>query len=92
MDNKKYEELEMTIIHTTINDFEKFIEFIISEKPILSVKKAMLGKNDCFKLNSMLKNKRDVTAPNYTQLQYPIIDLMVNIALDGKLFIKSNNE
>jgi len=92
MKNKKYEELETNMIHDTIDCFEKFIEFINLEKPILSVKKAMLDKNDCFKLNSMLKKRRDVTAPNYNQFQYPIIDLMFNIALDGKLFVKSDNE
>ncbi|MCL2321171.1 MAG: hypothetical protein FWC47_03595 [Oscillospiraceae bacterium] len=92
MNIKKYAELETNMVHNTVECFEKFIEFIDVEKPILSVKKAMLGNKDCFKLNSMLKYSRDVAAPNYNQLQYPIIDLIFNIALDGKLFLKSENE
>ncbi|MCL2321172.1 MAG: plasmid pRiA4b ORF-3 family protein [Oscillospiraceae bacterium] len=92
MNDKKYVELETNAIHNAVDSFEKFIEFIDVEKPILSVKKAMLGKNDCFKLNSMIKFRRDVTAPNYNQQQYPVIDMMVSIALDGKLLIKSENE
>lgn len=77
---------------STVKDFEKFIKYIEDEKPILSTKKNLIGKKDCFKLNSTLENKREVEAPNYTQEQYPVIDLMFEIALSAKIYIRSKNE
>lgn len=73
-------------------EYKKFIEFTEVEKPILTAKKGSLGKKDSYKLNLLLKHKKEVSAPNYNQDQYPIIDLMVTLALKGKLYIKANDE
>lgn len=79
-------------INTTINDFNRFIEFNESEKPVLSAKKGVIGKKDSFRLNTLLENKKAVNEPNYNQDLYPAIDLMFSLALDGKLYIKANDE
>jgi hypothetical protein len=79
-------------INVTISDFERFIEFNESEKPILSVKLGVFGKKDCLKLNMLLENKKEVSAPNYNQDQYPAIDLMFSLALFSKLYIRANDE
>ena len=79
-------------IDATLNDFERFIEFNESEKPILSVKQGVLGKKDSFKLNMLLENKKEVNASNYNQDQYPEIDLMFSLALVAKLYIEANDE
>ena len=79
-------------IEMTINEFEKFIEFIECEKPVLSAKKGVLGKQDAFKLNQILYHKRNVSGPNYNQDQYPVIDLMFSLALAGRLYVKANDE
>ncbi len=79
-------------IEVTINEFEKFIEFIKCEKPGLSAKKGVFGKKDSFKLNQILGYKKNVNKPNYTQDQYPVIDLMFLLALAGRFYIKANDE
>src|SRR5665647_852341 len=79
-------------ISATINDFERFVEFNESEKPILSARQGVFGKKDSFKLNMLLENKKEVNAPNYNQDQYPEIDLMFSLALVAKLYIKANDE
>ena len=79
-------------IEVTINEFEKFIEFIEYEKPGLSKKKGVLGKKDSFKLNQILCHQRNVSGPNYNQDQYPVIDLMFSLALAGRLYVKGNDE
>ena len=79
-------------INTTINDFGRFIEFIESEKPILSAKQGVFGKKDSFKLIMLLENKKEVNAPNYNQDQYFVIDLMFSLVLAGKLYVKANDE
>lgn len=80
------------IIEKAINDFNKFIEFIESEKPQLSVKRGVLGKKDSFNLNHVLSYKKDASKPNYTRDQYPIIDLIFSLALAGGLYIKANDK
>ncbi|MTI83097.1 MAG: plasmid pRiA4b ORF-3 family protein [Firmicutes bacterium] len=79
-------------IEVTINEFEKFTEFIESEKPVLSAKKGVLGKKDSFKLNGILSHKRNVSAPNYNQDQYPVIELMFSLALAGRLYVRANDD
>jgi len=78
-------------ISTCISDFNHFIEFIKDEAPVLSAKLGVLGKKDSYKLNSMLVNQKIVTVPNYNQDQYPVIDLMFELALLGKLYYKGDN-
>lgn len=48
----------MSNINSTIYDFEKFIEFIENEKPILSATQEVLGRKDCYNLNMILENKK----------------------------------
>lgn len=79
-------------IEVTINEFEKFIEFIECEKPGLSAKKGVLGKKDSFKLNQILCHKKNVSRPNYNQDQYPVIDFMFSMVLVGRLYVKANDE
>ena len=79
-------------IKAVISEFDKFIDFNEREKPILSAKRGVFGKKDSFSLNMLLNNKKEVNGPNYTQDQYPVIDLMFELALLGKLYIKSNNK
>lgn len=79
-------------ISTTINDFERFMEFNESERPILSAKQGVFGKKDSFRLNMLLENKKTVNEPHYNQDLYPAIDLMFSLALTGKLYIKADDE
>jgi hypothetical protein len=80
------------ILQTTIGEFEKFIEFIENEKPVLSARQGVLGKKDSFKLNKILHYKKNVSEPNYTQAQYPVIDLMFSLALAGGLYVRAHDE
>lgn len=82
----------MNNINNVINDFEKFIEFIESKKPILSATQEVLGRKDCYNLNMLLENKKDVAAPSYNQDKYFAIDLMFTLALSSKLYIRANDE
>ncbi|MBZ9633746.1 plasmid pRiA4b ORF-3 family protein [Clostridium sp. FP1] len=75
-----------------VQDFNIFMEYIEEEKPVLSAKKEVLGKNDSFKLNSKLNFNKAVTAPNYNQDQYFIIDLMFSLAVDSGLYVVANDE
>lgn len=77
---------------TTVADFEKFLDFIKNEKPKLSSKVGVLGKNDSYKLNQMLYFNKDVSGPNYVQENYPVIDFMFSLALAGRFFVKGNND
>ena len=83
--------MEEKYIEKCLNDFDEFIEFNETEKPALSAKVGVLGKKDSFKLNSLLVNQKTVTAPNYNQDQYPVIDLMFELALQGRLYYKGND-
>lgn len=76
-------------ISATVNDFAVFCNFIEQEKPPLSKRTTALGKNALFALDSLLKHREGFTAPNYQQQSYPIIDLMVNLALLGELYVKA---
>lgn len=76
-------------ISATINDFTVFCDYIDGKKPVLSKRRAALGKNDLFEINSLLYYKKEVTAPNYQQESYPVIDLIFNLVLLGKLFVKA---
>jgi hypothetical protein len=81
-----------SMIKTTIEEFEKFIRFNEDEKPVLSAKLGVFGKKDSYKLNQILRHKKDVSGPNYNQDQYPVIDLMFSLALEGRLYVKVNDE
>ena len=74
-----------------VNDFNRFIEFIQNEKSTLSAKSEVFGKKDSYRINSLLENQKPVSAPNYNQDQYPIIDLMFDLALLGKLYYRGNS-
>ncbi len=76
-------------ISTTINDFTVFCDFIEEKKPVLTKRRAALGKNDLFELNLLLYYKKEVTAANYQQESYPVIDLIFNLILIGNLYIKA---
>ncbi|MFT8341654.1 MAG: plasmid pRiA4b ORF-3 family protein [Clostridium beijerinckii] len=82
----------MSNINSAIKDFEKFIEFIDNEKPILSATQEVLGRKDCYNLNMILENKKDVINPSYNQDKYFAIDLMFSLVLASKLYIKANDE
>ncbi len=84
--------MHVKYLRSSIIEFDRLIEFIKNEQPILSAKLGVFGKKDSFELNSMLVNPKVVTAPNYNQEQFPVIDLMFNLALLGGLFYKGNNE
>ncbi len=79
-------------VEAIITDFEKFIEFNEREKPALSAKQGVFGKKDSFKLNQILRYKKDVSGPNYNQDQYPVIDLLFSLVLDGRLYVRGNDE
>jgi len=79
-------------IKAVISEFDRFMEFNDRERPILSAKLGVFGKKDSFKLNMLLNNKREVSVPNYNQDLYPAIDLMFELALLGKLYVKASNE
>jgi hypothetical protein len=51
-------------ISPLLQDFETFIKYVEEEKPTLSPRMGVLGKNDSFKLNSELNYRKPVTAPN----------------------------
>ncbi|WP_373844948.1 plasmid pRiA4b ORF-3 family protein [Clostridium sp.] len=88
MDLSLFEKSSLPIIQ----DFHVFIKYIEEEKPVLTAKKGVLGKKDSFKLNSKLNFKRDVTAPNYNQDQYLVIDLMFSLAVDSNLYVIGSND
>lgn len=88
---KQNKERKTKMISTCVGDFNQFIEFNKNEHPVLSAKLGVFGKKDSFKLNSMLVNQKRVAAPNYNQDQYPVIDLMFELALLGKLYYKGND-
>ncbi|MCB1193598.1 MAG: plasmid pRiA4b ORF-3 family protein [Leptospiraceae bacterium] len=76
----------------TVEEFEKFINYIETEKPTLSVKHGVLGKKDSYQLNQLLTFKNNVNTPNSTQDRYQTINLIYQLALNGKLFYKGSNE
>jgi hypothetical protein len=79
-------------IIATIDDFMVFCHFMDERKPIMSKRKGMMGKSDLFELNSLLNyGRKDITAPNYLQESYHVIDLIFNLALLGKLYVKTGD-
>jgi hypothetical protein len=79
-------------IDKTIEEFQKFTDFIEEERPVLSLRLGVLGKKDSYELNQLLYYKRDANGPYYTQDQYPVIDLMFLLATLGGLYVRGNNE
>lgn len=75
-----------------VQDFNTFMKYIEEEKPVLSAKRGVLGKNDSFKLNSKLNFNKAVTAPKYNQDQYFIIDLIFSLAVDSGLYVVAYDE
>jgi hypothetical protein len=86
-----YKAGEKDVVHT-IDDFLTFCSFLEEKAPVLSKRGVVLGKKDLFELNDLLYHKKDVEKPNYMQESYPVIDLMFNLALLGKLYKKSADE
>ncbi len=74
-------------IEKTISDFDIFNNFIESEKPPLSVKRGKIGEKDSFRLSQELFYRKDISKPNYTQYQYPVIDLMFLMSLACGLYV-----
>jgi len=81
--NSKYEK----DILPFIKDFDTFINFILEKDPNLSNKSQVLGKNDCFELNSQLHFQREAIKASRTQDQYIAIDLFFTLAVKSKLFL-----
>ena len=81
--NSKYEK----DILPFIKDFDTFINFILEKDPNLSNKSQVLGKNDCFELNSQLHFQREAIKASHTQEQYIAIDLFFTLAVKSKLFL-----
>ena len=79
-------------ISNTVHDFMIFCGYLDQKRPKLSDRKSVLGKNDLFALNKLLINQKEVSAPNYMQESYPVIDLMFNLAVLGKLYLKTGDE
>lgn len=75
-------------IENTVTDFLSFCNYIDGKKPVLSKKKGALGKKDLFAINSLLFHRKEVSAPNYRQESYPIINLIFNLALLGELYVR----
>ncbi|OOM76111.1 plasmid pRiA4b ORF-3-like protein [Clostridium puniceum] len=82
----------MNKIRNTIKDFEKFIKFVEAEKSILSAAQEVLSRKDCYNLNMLLENNKDVEKPSHNQDKYFAIDLMFELSLSSKLFIKVSDE
>ena len=84
-------EITEKYIKQCVDEFDRFIKFVESEKPTLTAKMATFGKKDSFRLDSLLSYPKNASAPNYTQDQYLYIDLMFDLALLGKLYYKGND-
>ena len=76
---------------TTVNEFAKFLAFIEQENPTLTPQRETLGMKDSFKLNMLLDQPKTVKGPHYTQDQYPVIDLMFELALAGRFFVRGKD-
>lgn len=76
----------------TINDFDKFCNFIDQHRPKLSQRMEMLGKNDLFALNGQLFFRKEVTSPNFQQESYPFINLMFNLSILSGLYRKVGDD
>lgn len=63
----------------------------MEEEPELSKRTRVLGKNNCFRLNSKLNFKKDVLKASYTQNQYIAIDLFFKLSVESRLFLKEIN-
>lgn len=83
--------MDEPLIMNCVGDFNRFIQYIETEKPVLSEKSEIFGKKDSYKMNSMLENQKIVSVPHYNQDQYPVIDLMFELALLGNLYYKGIN-
>ncbi|MBS4031236.1 MAG: hypothetical protein KGZ63_07450 [Clostridiales bacterium] len=79
-------------ISASVNDFTVFCDFVEETKPVLSKRRGVLGKNDLFEINSLLYYKKEVDAPNYQLESYPVINLIFNLALLGRLYVKAADE
>ena len=74
-----------------IKDFDIFINFILEKNPNLTNKTQVLGKNDCFELNSQLHFQRTAIKASYTQDQYVAIDLFFKLSVKSNLFLMQIN-
>ena len=79
-------------ISITMSDLNTFCHYVEEKKTKLSKQRAMLGKNDLFEINALLHHKEDVVAANYQQGSYPIIDLIFQLMLLGKLYARTTDE
>lgn len=74
-----------------IKDFDTLINFILEKDPDLSNRIQVLGKNNCFELNSQLNFQKDAMKAYYTQDQYIAIDLYFKLAVEGRLLLRQIN-
>jgi len=49
-------------IRATIDDFNHFCQYVDKNKPVLSKRKAQLGKKDLFDINALLHFRKHVAA------------------------------
>lgn len=75
-------------IEPLLDDFHAFCNFVEREKPLLTKKRAVLGKKEAFNLNARLYFKRELSAPNYQQEQYYCVDLLFALALPASCTAK----
>jgi len=73
-------------VRNTISDFEIFCNYLLEKKPKLTKNRQELGKKDCFIINGLLSNPRDLDGPKYLQPTYPTINLFFHIILEVGLF------
>lgn len=83
---------DQTELSATVNDFETFCNYIDEKGPVLTEKKAVLGKKDLFELNALLIHKREAVSPNHQQDWYYFIDFAFHLATLSKLYVRSADE
>ena len=84
--------VEEKYIAPTVKDFDTFCRYIDEQRPKLSQRMKVLGKKDLFKLNAQLFFRKDVSAPNYVQDSYPVINLIFNLSLLSGLYRKVGDD
>lgn len=73
-------------IALTVKDFNTFCNYINQYRPKLTQRVEVLGKKNLFELNAQLFFMKNVSAPNYVQSSYPVIDLLFRLAILSSLY------
>jgi len=75
-----------------IEDFNIFCNYLCNNNEVMLTKSCeLLSKKDLFNINLFMRVPKPVLEPIYQQKAYPLLDLLFNLALKGKLFIKQLN-